>query len=400
MIILRRPSAPSSIIILAEEPVGAKDGLNRTYTTEHIYRPGRIEVIYNGQVLHSPDDFEETGTQEFRLQHLYPDSTDELRVNYEVDACNASPTHHGDIPHFFTQLVDTPSNYNDSGGLYVRVKADRSGLEFIGVPPTTVTRVGRESLSQGIKSTAVTFDETFDDDSYSLVTSLENTVDGCPSTYTMVITERSTSGFTVDFGGEIDSSNYFLNWQATLSGSETTSSGTGGTTVSGNTYYNYYLDLSSDSSPELGGDLLVGNHGIVLDTTPSGNFIHGYTIGWSGDTSVMNVQRNDTGFACPLYMKSNGRWFQCTATSGTTQMPCAALALDENEGNVNIMWKGIVRKGSWSWTPGDVIYVSTVEGALTNAVPNSGAWVQPIGIAISSDTIRFDPGFYPGYINS
>jgi hypothetical protein len=114
----------------------------------------------------------------------------------------------------------------------------------------------------------------------------------------------------------------------------------------------------------------------------------------------MVVERNDTGFACPLYMKPNGKWFQCTAASGTTQMPCTALALQEGTGTKNIMWSGIVRKGSWSWTPGDIIYVSTVEGALTNTVTNSGAWMQPIGIAIKSDTIRFNPGFYPGYINS
>jgi len=396
MIILRRPTAPASIIILAEEPQGDINGLNQTYTTEYIYRPGRIEVIYNGQVLHSPDDFDESGPQEVTLKYLYPDPTDELRITYEVDNCNADPSHHGDLPHFFTQLVDTPNNYNDSGGLYVRVKDDRSGLEFVGVPPTNITVMGNEPLSQGITSTAVTFDEAFDDTSYILVTELENTVDACPSIYPTIVTSKTTTGFEVYFSGEIDTDNYFLNWQATLSGSQTVSSGT---CISGSTYYT--LDLVSDATPELGGDLEVGNNGIVLDTTPSGNYIHGYVIGWSGETSSsMTVERNDTGFACPLYMKPNGKWYQCTAASGTTQMPCTALALSESTGTQPIMWSGIVRKGAWSWTPGDIIYVSTVEGALSNTPTNSGAWEQPIGIAIKSDTIRFNPGFYPGFINS
>lgn len=397
MIILRKPKAPSSIIILAEEPGGAIDGINQIFTTQYVYRPGRIEVIYNGQVLHSPDDFEESGTQEFTLRHLYPDSSDELRVNYEVDSCNADPSHHGNLPHFFTQLVDTPNNYNNSGGLYVRVKDDRSGLEFVDVAPTNIVRIGKSNIAQGVTSTAVTFDQAFDNTDYVLVTELENTVDPCPSIYPTIVTEKTTTGFTVDFTGEIDTDNYYLNWQATLSGSQTTSSGT---CISGSNYYNYNLDLEQDTTPSLGGDLEVGNHGIVLDTTPSGNYIHGYTIGWSGETSNMLVHRNNAGFGCPLYMKSNGKWDQCTAASGTTQMPCAALALAEGTGTKKIMWKGIVRKGSWSWTPGDMIYVSTVEGALTNTEPNSGAWVQPVGVAIKADTIRFDPGFNPGYINS
>lgn len=397
MIILRKPKAPSSIIILAEEPAGAINGLNQTYSTEYIYRSSRIEVIYNGQVLHSPDDFEESGPQEFRLKNVYPDNTDELRVNYEVDSCNADPSSHNSLPHFFTQLVDTPSNYNNSGGLYVRVKDDRSGLEFVNVPPTNIVRIGRQNLAQGIPSTAVTFEEPFDSTDYVLITELENTTDACPSLYPTIITEKSTTGFSVDFTGEIDTDNYYLNWQATMSGSNTVSSGT---TISGSTYYTYNLDLEQDTTPSLGGDLEIGNHGIVLDTTPSGNFIHGYTIGWSGETSNMVVERNNAGFGCPLYMKSNGKWDQCTAASGTTQMPCAALALEEGTGTKKIMWKGIVRKGSWSWTPGDMLYVSTVAGALTNTIPNSGAWVQPVGIAIKADTIRFDPGFNPGYINS
>jgi hypothetical protein len=79
-------------------------------------------------------------------------------------------------------------------------------------------------------------------------------------------------------------------------------------------------------------------------------------------------------------------------------MPCIAMAVEEGTGNKNIIWKGIVRRDSWTWTPGQIIYVSTVAGSLTSVEPSGGAWAQPIGIALKSNTIRFDPGFYPGYI--
>ena len=164
------------------------------------------------------------------------------------------------------------------------------------------------------------------------------------------------------------------------------------------------LERMSDSyltneSPTLKGALQVGSYSIVYNVRPKQDVLHGYEIGWSGETSFMKVIRNDTGFACPLYMTKKGQWSQCSAEHGTRKMPCRALALGEDEGTKEILWKGIVRKGIWSWTPGDTIYVSTVEGALTKVKPIDGSWAQPIGMAISKDAIRFDPGFYLGEIN-
>ena len=137
-----------------------------------------------------------------------------------------------------------------------------------------------------------------------------------------------------------------------------------------------------------------------MDTTPSGNFIHGYTIGYSGNFSYVNVDWNDTGFACPLHVKTNGHFEQCSAASGTSRMPCIALALEEGTGYRKVLWNGIIRKDSWSWTPGDIIYVSTVDGALTNTKPTiSGSWVQVIGVAIATNVINFNSGLNVGYIN-
>jgi len=136
----------------------------------------------------------------------------------------------------------------------------------------------------------------------------------------------------------------------------------------------------------MSGNLNLGNYSIVINSDPS-------TTRWSGEISVMKVDWNDNGMGTPLHMKSNGNWEQCIAADEMPRrIPCTAIALEEGKGTKKILWRGIVKKDSWTWTTGNIIYVSTVEGALTNTQPRStGDIVQPIGIAIASNTIRFDP---------
>jgi len=237
---------------------------------------------------------------------------------------------------------------------------------------------GVEDLSIGDTSTVINFVSPFDSSDYALVISLENTVDALASEYAFTITDKTVNGFTVNYSGKMDSDNYFLNWYATLSGG-----------LPGGDYLTAVID---DTSPELGGDLVLGNHSIVLDTAPSGGVLPGHTYGWSGEISTMAVDWNDNGIGTPLHMKSNGHWQEATAASGTVRMPCTALALEEGTGNKKILWKGIARKTTWAWTPGSIIYISTIDGALSSTQPaNTGAIVQAVGIAIASDTIRFDP---------
>lgn len=243
---------------------------------------------------------------------------------------------------------------------------------------------GKEQLSLGDSSTTVIFNTSFSSNDYALLISIENQADSPASEYAITITNKTVSGFTVNYSGDIDSDNYYLNWIATLSGS-----------FSGG---DYLTSIVEDTSPQLGGNLDLDDYSVVLNTTPSGNYIHGYTVGWSGEISPMRLDDNN-GFSSPLYVKSNGHMALCTAASGTTQMPCIAVSLEEGTGTKKVLWGGIVRKGSWSWTPGDVIYVSTVEGALTNVKPSQGgSWQQSVGLAIAADTIKFNPGYNPGNI--
>ena len=227
-------------------------------------------------------------------------------------------------------------------------------------------------------SVYVTFVDQLPTDEYVLNVSLENKVDISPSVYPILIKDKTIVGFTADFSGEIDSNNYYLNWKATFSSLES--------------FPPNNMDLSDDLSPELSGDLNVGSNLIMLDPDPNGINIHGYGVGYSGEASEMYVSDNPTGFGCPLYMQSNGNWAAACAASGIYNMPCTALALEEDYGEIKkILWKGIIKKGIWNWTPGNKIYVSTVEGALTNIKPNGASWIQVIGMAIAPDTIRFSP---------
>jgi len=72
---------------------------------------------------------------------------------------------------------------------------------------------GRESLENGISSKTVTYNIPYDDIDYTLVTSLTNTSDTIPSIYPCIVTSKTITGFTVEFSGTIDTSNYILEWQ-------------------------------------------------------------------------------------------------------------------------------------------------------------------------------------------
>ena len=67
---------------------GVLDNNNQTFTVSYEFVPGQIEIIYNGQVLTSPIDFEETGPQEITFVYLKPDETTVLKANYMVGDCD------------------------------------------------------------------------------------------------------------------------------------------------------------------------------------------------------------------------------------------------------------------------------------------------------------------------
>ena len=384
MIILRKLGTQQSDcrFVMADQLVGLTDGDNQLFTVSYEYSPGKIEVIYNGQVLTSPVDFEETGLDEITFNYIKPLDISVLKANYLVGDCDDSgfspsePVPPGSTN--FLELTDTPTTYSGFENHCLRVNAAGSGIDFV-LPggDTSGTIDGIEPIPNGSTTVDVTFTSAIVTD-YVITASLENKGDAEPSVYPVLIKNKNVMGFTAEFSDDIDSDNYYLHWRASNPNLSTSMSLEG-------------FDLSAVSVPTPVGNIDLGDNLILLDPKPNGLSAHGYEIGYSGDASLMVVFDNPTGFACPLYMRVDGKWGPCTAENGTTQMPCTALALDEDDGLQKVFWRGNIRKGSWNWTPGDKIYVSTVEGAITNVKPNGGSWPQVIGIAISNDTIRFDP---------
>ena len=175
MIVLRKSRQQAPIIQtlsgkcvgISETVSGTMNGVNQTFYTSNDYEPGSINILYNGQVLSSPDDFVESGSNEIVLSYIYPDSTDVLRAMYEYQECS---------------LIEAK---------------------------------GRQPLTFGTYSQTVTFANPFSDTNYVISISIANEVDAESSIYPSVTRAKTINGFTVDFSGEIDSDNYVLEWFAT-----------------------------------------------------------------------------------------------------------------------------------------------------------------------------------------
>lgn len=260
MIILRKPGKRITTVIIADDLGGLKNGSNQVYNTTYAYKTQRIGVMYNGQTLHGPDDFTETGTNTITLTHVFPDDTDELRANYELEETVHPGTDHcslsnlltdchsqyltqirgdaryftkpevltisgslqdqidgkADLVHYHTftdSLTDTPATYSGAGTKVVRVKNDETGLEFIDLG-LGAQKKGIQTISNGASSVSVNFASAFSSSTYTVTLGLENTVDSSPSAYPMIISSKTTGGFSVLFSGDIDTANYKLNWTA------------------------------------------------------------------------------------------------------------------------------------------------------------------------------------------
>jgi hypothetical protein len=71
-----------------------------------------------------------------------------------------------------------------------------------------------ETLSIGATGAVVIFDDSFSNDSYSIVVDISNDADTVVSQYSHTIVNKTSAGFDVQFSGTIDSGNYNLEWIA------------------------------------------------------------------------------------------------------------------------------------------------------------------------------------------
>ena len=171
MIILRKIALPiiqeiyRNGTIVADTISGTLDGSNQVFYTTYKYRRDRIDLHLNGQALHAPNDFYQTGDNEITLIYNKPESDENLRATYEIDTSSYDPSYRGATP----VLLNT--------------------------------------VSQDI-----VFPSPFSDVSYNINIELV-TSDGDPSIYSSVVGSKAVSGFTVFFSGEIDTNNYVLEWE-------------------------------------------------------------------------------------------------------------------------------------------------------------------------------------------
>jgi hypothetical protein len=173
MIVLRKIAQPveTEIIrngtIVADTLSGTLDNSNQVYYTTYTYRRDRIDLHYNGQALHAPEDFSQgpAGNQ-IIFKYIEPYPNDVLRATYELDASGLEPS--------------------------VR---NRTPIPF------------------GATQYTILFASPFVDTNYNINSDLITT-DSDPSVYSYVIANKTVSGFTIFFSGEIDSNNYVLEWLA------------------------------------------------------------------------------------------------------------------------------------------------------------------------------------------
>jgi hypothetical protein len=166
MIVLRKPYRPSleTNVVVADVLAGAIDGSNYVYRTTYKYKRDRITVYYNGQALHSPYDFDQTGDTEITFKYTVPLSDEKVRATYELE----------------------------------------------GVGYGNIVR-GQQVVAIGSISQDIHFGVSLPNFYYSTDVEL-TTTDGAPSVYSYVIGSKTVNGFTVFFSGVIDTANYVIDW--------------------------------------------------------------------------------------------------------------------------------------------------------------------------------------------
>lgn len=97
-----------------------------------------------------------------------------------------------------------------------------------------------------------------------------------------------------------------------------------------------------------------------------------------------------------VYATSGGR-YKSTIASDLARLPCVALSVSFATvgGTSLLLFKGLYLLATHSWTPGALLYVDVVSGGMTHTPPSTiGYYVQPVGYALTSNTIYFNPMLY------
>jgi len=116
-------------------------------------------------------------------------------------------------------------------------------------------------------------------------------------------------------------------------------------------------------------------------------------------TGIVYTMTALTGIAIGdlVHMDANGKLDEAHADA-TADMPAIGIALTANasgsDAEIDVLLHGIYKDtGAFDFTPGLAVYVSDgTEGLFTQTAPTStGDFVQRVGVALTADTILFNP---------
>jgi hypothetical protein len=106
---------------------------------------------------------------------------------------------------------------------------------------------------------------------------------------------------------------------------------------------------------------------------------------------------NDTLVQGKMYVYGSGGWASVDADAEATTRGLFGLALGTNSGTDGLLIRGVAYNTGYSYSAGDILYISTTQGALSATKPSaSGDFVRVIGYALGSNYIVIDPS--PNYI--
>lgn len=95
-----------------------------------------------------------------------------------------------------------------------------------------------------------------------------------------------------------------------------------------------------------------------------------------------------------LYYKSDGLLWKTDADSSTTSKGLIMMSIGTTTSSASALYlySGLVANSSWSFTKGDILYLSVNSGEISNSiVTGTGDIVRIIGYALSSSVISFNP---------
>lgn len=112
----------------------------------------------------------------------------------------------------------------------------------------------------------------------------------------------------------------------------------------------------------------------------------------SAITSTVQVDDASSVIGDVLKMSSDGHYDRAKADAEAT-LPAVVIALSSGSGSKKILHYGYMRDNSWTWTPGQLIYVDPNNlGKITATKPTTaGDFIQVVGYAVTADIMLFNP---------